>query len=140
MAFANTKSPVVPVAPVIDAEKGIRISVHLEIGRRRDCTGWGICDFSISIDRITGNSFNASMYVDDYNKNLIVLEVDKAKGMSTSTYGKYFSGNNYILEDDSAIPADIVRALGLSGSKTLVAGSYRIIDRNGILSISIPVK
>jgi hypothetical protein len=80
------------------------------------------------------------MYVDDYNKSIMVLEIDRAKGLGAETYNKYFSSGTFVMEDDSPVPADLVRQLGLSGSKTLVAGKYKVVEQNGILLVSIPVK
>ena len=66
--------------------------------------------------------------------------VDKLRGISTESYKKYFSNGVFMMEDDCPIPNEIVSSLGLIGSKTLVAGKHSVIERSGILYISIPVK
>jgi hypothetical protein len=116
-----------------------KISVSFTIARRRDCEGFGICDFNVTISgRWNGGS--GTMQVDDFNSNIILLEVDKGKGITAEAYNKFFRSGTFIMEDDCPIPADMVKSLGLSGTKTLVAGNHKVIERNGLLQVSIPVK
>jgi hypothetical protein len=118
----------------------IKVSVSFTIARRRDCEGFGICDISVSVTRTAPNSATAAIYTDDYNRNILVLEIDKAKGMSLETYKKYFSSGTFVMEDDSPVPAEILNQLGITGSRTMIAGKHRVTEQNGILYVSIPVK
>ena len=139
-AFANSPLNSVPILPGVESEKRIKITVTLIIGRKPECDRFGFCDISIGISRTVPNSFTASMYVDDFNKNVMVLEVDRVKGMTAETNSKYFSAGFYQMDIDAPIPASVLSALGIAGSKTLIAGKHAIVERSGILYISIPVK
>lgn len=140
MAFATTTPVCIPVVP--DAELSLRtkITISFTIARRRDCEGFGVCDLSVSVSAGKINSAAGSIYQDDLNKSLMVIEIDKARGISAEAYKKYFSSGVFLMEDDSPVPSEIVQQLGLSGSKTLIAGKHKIVERNGILYITIPVK
>ncbi len=140
MTFAT--APEVPASVVPGATSAFKpkITVSFIVARRRDCEGFGVCDLTISGTSGKINSATGTMYTDDLNRNLMVIEIDKASGISSDTYKKYFSTGVFLMEDDSPISSEIVQQLGLSGSKTLVAGKHKIIERNGILFISIPVK
>ncbi len=139
MAFATATPVCTPVVPNAEFSLKTKITISFTIARRRDCEGFGICDISVSVSGKI-NSATGSIYQDDLNKSLMVIEIDKARGISAETYKKYFSSGVFLMEDDSPVPSEIVQQLGLTGSKTLVAGKHKIVERNGILFITIPVK
>jgi hypothetical protein len=139
-AFANTQIP--PRDAVYDANESLRIKIYISfvIGRRRDCEGFGFCEWEIGITTGRVNSGSATAYIDDNNKNLLVMEIDKLKGITAECYKKYFSTGKFLVEDDSQIPSEIGKALGLATNKTVIAGNYIIIERNGILYLNLPLK
>jgi hypothetical protein len=138
--FADTPVNAISTSPGVESGKRLKITVTLIIGKKPECDRFGFCDISIGINRTVPNSFTASMYVDDFNKNVMVLEVDRTKGMTAETNSKYFSSGYYQMDIDATIPTSVLNALGLSGTKTLVAGKHTIIERSGLLYISIPIK
>lgn len=117
-----------------------KISFSFEIARRRDCLGFGICNWTatITVDRI--NSCSGTVYLDEANKNVFVFEIDKAKGISASAYEKYLKSGIFLMEDEVPVPGDVLKALGISGNKTLPAGSHKVTERDGLLYITIPAK
>ena len=140
MAFASASPVPVPVVPDASSLLRTKVSVSFIIARRRDCEGFGICNLEIAVSLERSNSCSGAMYLDDFNKSIMVLEIDKLRGVSAETYKKYFSSGTFLMEDDSPIPSEVMSSLGLIGSKTLVAGKHRVTERNGILFVSIPVK
>jgi len=117
-----------------------RITISFEIARRRDCLGFGICNWGVDITILRANSCVATIYEDEANRNVLILEIDKAKGISPASYEKYFSSGTFLLEDEVPVPGDVLKALAITGSKTMLAGKHKFTERNGLIYISIPVK
>jgi hypothetical protein len=140
MAFASTPPAPVPVVPDAASSLRTKVTVSFTIARRRDCDGFGICDWEVTFTFGKINNCTGSLFVDDYNKSILVLEVDKAKGISAEGYKKYFGSGVFLVEDDSPLPGELVKSLGLIGNKTLIAGKYNVIERNGILTVSLSLK
>ncbi len=139
-AFAACPMPFEKVAPDAVAIPRVKVSISFEIARRRDCTGFGICNFTVGVTIDKVNSCSGALYVDETARNMFVLEVDKAKGISTAAYDKYFKAGSFLMEDEVPVPGDVLKALGVSGSKTLLAGKHKVIEKNGLLFVYIPVK
>ncbi len=117
----------------------VKVSVSFEIARRRDCSGFGICNFEVGITYSKTNSCVANLYIDETSKNVYVLEIDKAK-VSAANYDKYFKSGYFLMEDEAAVPTEALRTLGTSGTKTMLAGKHLVTERNGFLYVAIPVK
>ncbi len=116
-----------------------KVTISFTIARRRDCDGFGICDLSFSYS-MRWNNATGTIQVDDYNSNIILLEIDKAKGLTPEAYNKFFKSGTFIMEDDFPLPSDLVKSLGLIGTKTLSAGNHKVIERNGIIQVALPVR
>lgn len=115
-----------------------RVNISFTIARRRDCMGFGIClwDVSVTFER---NGANGVIYTDDAVKNRLIIEIDKTKGISYEVYEKYFRSGVFIMEDDSPVPAEILAGLGIKGARTIPAGKHPVTERSGILYVSVPV-
>ena len=133
--------PAEPVAPFTSGEfLRPKVSISFTIARRRDCDGFGICDIDISIVMRTLNKENGVLYQDESTRNMLVLEIDKANGITAECYAKYFKSGVFVMEDDFPVSSEITRALEIAGAKTIPAGRHRIIEKNGIISVYLPVK
>lgn len=138
MAFASAEKNQIYSTPGSELLRP-RISLSFTIARARDCEGFGFCRWTLEVSNGKINTGNGTMYSDEYSRN-VILEIDKAKGITADCYKKYFSTGTFLMEDDSPLPGEVVKALGLIGTKTLIAGKHRIIESNGLLVITIPVK
>jgi len=117
-----------------------RVSISFVIARRRDCLGFGICDLSFEIISGKVNAGTGVLYTDPASRNMIVLEIDKSKDISSESYEKYFASGVFVMEDDFPIPGDILAEMGIKGTLTMRSGNHRITEKNGILYVSIPVR
>jgi hypothetical protein len=117
-----------------------KITFSCIIARRRDCEGFGICNPLFSVSGKISNSLSGYLTTDDFNRNALVLEVNKSTGISAASYDKYFATGTFLLEDDSPIPQEMLQGLSIIGPKTFMAGKYLVKELNGILYISISIK
>jgi len=142
-ATVFARAPMIP-GPIVSGSGASllkpKISISFIIARRRDCEGFGICNLQVAASLERVNSCSGVMYLDDFNKNIIVIEIDKLKGISAEGYKKYFSSGVFLMEDDSPIPTEMVSSLGLIGKRILVAGKHSVVERSGILYVSIPIQ
>jgi len=136
-----------PAEPIICVTEGSeftlmkpKITISFTIARRRDCDGFGICDFTIGASLRSGNKGNGVLYLDDALRNTLVLEINKSTGITVECYNKYFKSGSYLMEDDFPLPSEITGALEVSGTKTIPAGRHSVVERNGILYVYFPVK
>lgn len=132
--------PLTPVEPVTNSYYRPRVTFSFEIARRRDCTGFGICNLTFEIISNRVNACTGTMYADETSRNTIIIEIDKAKGISAESYSRYFGSGVFVMEDETPLPNDFVKALGLSGTKVLQAGNHKINESNGRLYVAIPVR
>src|SRR4029079_11655619 len=61
--------------------KSIKVSVSFEIARRRDCLSFGICNLQGGIEVGRINSCTGVIYTEEASRNMVILEIDKAKGI-----------------------------------------------------------
>ncbi len=115
------------------------LTVCIILARRSDCEGFGICRITVNWKTVPGNGVTGNIYMNEQNSNLII-EIEKTKGATTENYSKYFSSGYFLMEDDSPLTTDIISGLGLTGSKTLVAGRYKVTEKDGRIFVNIPVK
>ena len=115
-----------------------RVTISFTIARRRDCLGFGICQWegSVTLER---NGASGVIYTDDVVKNRLIIEIDKTKGVSSEVYEKYFRSGVFLMEDDAPVPASILTGLGIKGPRTIPAGKHPVSERSGILYVSLPV-
>ena len=118
------------------------LTVTIIIARRRDCDGFGICRFSVSLNEEYPrlNQAIGNITKDPLVKGNLLIEINKMKGITQEAYNKYFSNGTFIMEDDYQIPADISNKLELGSTQTLIAGKYKVIESNGNVIVSIPLK
>lgn len=143
--FSMTMASAKPVFPFCDADETSefvkpKVSISFTIARRRDCDGFGFCDIDVSVVLRTANKGNGTLYLDDASRSTLVLEIDKANGITAECYAKYLNSGVFLMEDDFPISAEITRALEIAGTKTIPAGKHRIVESNGILRIYLPIK
>ena len=117
-----------------------KVTVTFTIARRRDCEGFGICNWKATFSDLRTNIATGMMYADDSGKNTFVIEIDKVKGLKGDSYSKYFQSGYFVMEDDAPIPSDILSALGISGSRILLQGRHPVQEKNGQLIVVIPSK
>lgn len=117
-----------------------KISISFEIARRRDCTGFGICNLTVGISLERVNSCTGSLYADETSRNVFILEINKAQGISAATYDKYFKSGIFVMEDESPIPSEALKEMGITGTRTMLAGNHKVTEKAGILYVAIPVK
>jgi hypothetical protein len=142
LAVISAYSAVPVQIPASDTELHLKpkVTITFTIARRRDCEGFGICDWQVEITYGRINNCTATFYTDDVVKGNFVLEINKATGLSAEAYAKYLKSGYFLMEDESPVPGDILRELGVSGSKTLLAGRYKTLEKNGMIYISIPAR
>ncbi len=136
--FSSVESCTPPVTEGIFLRP--RVTITFTIARRRDCEGFGICDWQIEITMLRANSCTATLTTDDTNRNNLVLEIDKSKGVLPETYSRYFQSGTFLMEDESPVPAEILKQLGIPGPRTLLAGKHKTTEKNGIIYVSIPTR
>lgn len=117
-----------------------KVTISFTIARRRDCDGFGICDFVISGSYRTGNKGNGILYLDDASRNTVVLEINKTTGITTECYNKYLKSGTFLMEDDFPLSSEITGALEIAGAKTIPAGKHKIVEKSGILYVYFPIK
>lgn len=127
-----------PADPVVTTPNKLVIEIYF--GRRGDCEGWGICKVSIGFERTQANSGIASIYPDKLSKNKLILEIDKARGISAEQYQKYFKSGTFVIEENYPIPSEILRELGLPSGNTILEGKYPVTERNGIIYVTLTIK
>jgi hypothetical protein len=112
--------------------------ITITLARHRDCEGFGWCRGTIVVDPISiprpvGNVGNATVEINKEGR--LTLSFNKATDLTPEAYNKYFSSGIFICEDDFPVPAEILKALGYSGSYTVSKGNYKIISKDGMLTI-----
>lgn len=120
----------------------IKLIIEIYFGRpRRDCNESGLCKIAFGIEptRTAMNGVGA-LYTDEAIKNRLILELDKAKGITEDQYRKYFSTGTFVMGDDFPVPDDVAKQLGISTGKIIPAGKYPVTDKAGILFLSFPLK
>ena len=115
-----------------------KITISFTIARRRDCEGFGICDWTATVSS-RANYCSGTLQADE-NDRYVYLEVIKDKGVSAEGYLKYFSSGFFILEDASPVPADITRSLGIPSGSTIAAGKYLVTEQKGILRVALQIE
>jgi hypothetical protein len=113
-----------------------KVTICFTIARKRDCEGFGICNFHAIVTEGRFNNAIATVYKDDYS-NALVFEIDRYKGLASGAYDRYFKSGNFLMEDDSKVPSDILSNLGVSSNATLLQGKYPIIESNGMIRFAI---
>lgn len=116
-----------------------KVTICFTIARKRDCEGFGICNFQASVSEVRPNNATASVYLDDFS-NALVFEIDRGRGINDSAYERYFSSGYFVMEDDSQLPYDLSSDLGVERTITLSQGSYPISESNGIIRYVIPFR
>lgn len=116
-----------------------KVTICFTIARKRDCEGFGICNFQASFSEVRVNNATASVYLDDFS-NALVFEIDRGRGINDSAYERYFSSGYFVMEDDSQLPADLSSDLGIERTITLSQGRYPISESNGIIRYAIPFR
>ncbi len=140
LASAESEVTYEPVPEAVSDAKRVKVTVEIIIARRRDCQGFGICKISlVGIGKIM-NHASGQIYVDESSRNTLVLEINKSQGISREGYDKYLRNGSFKMEDEFAIPADVLKSLEISGSKTISAGQHRIREANGVIYVYLPIK
>lgn len=134
---SNLEKPLV-AHPCFSAVKP-KVTICFTIARKRDCEGFGICNFHAIVTEGRFNNAVATTYKDDYS-NALVFEIDRYKGLASGAYDRYFKSGYFVMEDDSQVASDILSALGISSNATLLQGKYPIIESNGMIRFLIPYR
>ncbi|MFN5325531.1 MAG: hypothetical protein ACK5C5_11475 [Bacteroidota bacterium] len=113
-----------------------KVSICFTIARKRDCEGFGICNFRATLSEGRSNNVIATVTKDDYS-NAIVFEINRTTGLTANAYDRYFKSGFFVMEDDSPVPSDILTDLGISNSAILIQGRYPVVESNGILRFVI---
>ena len=129
-----------PVPEAVSDAKKVKVTIEIIIARRRDCEGFGICRISLVGIGKTMNHASGQIYVDESSRNTLVLEINKSQGISREGYDKYLRNGSFKMEDEFAIPADVLKSLEISGNKTISAGQHRIREANGVIYVYLPIK
>lgn len=116
------------------------VTITFTIARRRDCLGFGICKWDASVTIERNSSATGIMYVDPASRNRLIIEINKNSGITAECYDKFFKAGVFLMEDESPVPGEYLKELGLSGSKTILSGKHPVTERNGILYVSVPIK
>lgn len=116
-----------------------KVTICFTIARKRDCEGFGICNFNASLTDAKMNNAISTVYKDDHT-NALVFEIDRSKGISAYAYDRFFKSGSFTMEDDAPIPYDLARDLGVSTNASLVQGRYAIVESSGILKMIIPFR
>ena len=139
-ASAETTVKQEPVPEAVSDAKKVKVTIEIIIARRRDFEGFGICRVSLLGIGKTMNHATGQIYVDDASRNTLVLEINKSQGISREGYDKYLRNGSFKMEDEFAIPADVLKSLEISGTKTISAGQHRIREANGVIYVYLPIK
>lgn len=139
--FAKTSN--VPTASIGDAysisNPKPKVTVSFEIGRKsRDCAGFGVCKVEVSVEfnRTIQNDRETNAYFTTDDNGKLVIEVDKAT-MLQATKDNYFSGSEFVVEEDYILSADVANALGVRPGTTIPAGRYNLSDSGTAYIISL---
>ena len=92
-----------------------KVTICFTIARKRDCEGFGICNFHAIVTEGRFNNAVATIYKDDFT-NALVFEIDRYKGLASGAYDQYFKSGYFTMEDDSQVASDILSALGVSSN------------------------
>lgn len=139
-ASAESEVTYEPVPEAYSDSKKVKVTIEITIARHRDCEGFGICKISlIGVGRAMNNA-TGQLYMDEASRNTLVLEINKSQGISREGYDKYLRNGSFKMEDEFAIPADVLKSLEISGSKTISAGQHRIREANGVIYVYLPIK
>jgi hypothetical protein len=116
-----------------------KVVVTIVFARHRDCQGFGWCNGSIVVDPATlprpiGNVGNAVGEINSTGR--LTLTFNKDTDLSPEAFNKYFSKGIFVCEDDFPVPAEILKALGYSGSYTVQKGNYNITTKNGLITVT----
>lgn len=133
--------------PVVSADNGQiqsclvgalkpKVTICFTVARKRDCEGFGICNLNASISDARLNNVVATVYKDDFS-NALVFEIDRSKGVTAAAYDRYFKLGTFTMEDDTPVPYDLARDLGISTNATLMQGRYAVVESGGILRMTI---
>jgi hypothetical protein len=123
---------IILIATTAQTFAGPVVTVHIEIGRKSlGCDRFGIC--STSIDASWRMS---SMQYDETNTVLLInLNTELTQGKE-----EFFAGSTVLFEESYALPADLVKALGMTSQFTINAGSYKLAKTRTGYTISVPLR
>lgn len=116
-----------------------KVTICFTIARKRDCEGFGICNFHAMLSEGRFNNATANVSVDDFSTGL-VFEIDRNKGLTPMAYERYFSTGSFTMEDDSPMPSDVSTELGIERAVTLLQGRYPITESNGVIRFVVPFR
>jgi hypothetical protein len=133
------KADIIPIRPLFISKAKPKVTICFTIARKRDCEGFGICNFTASLSEGRMNNATASVYKDDHS-NAIVFEINRSQGISTIAYDRYFKSGIFTMEDDAPIPSEITQALGISSTAILVQGRYPVLESSGVIKMIIPFR
>jgi hypothetical protein len=116
-----------------------KVTICFTIARKRDCEGFGICNFHAIVTEGRYNNATAHVYLDDFS-NALVFEIDRSKGLAPTAYDRFFSSGYFVMEDDSQLPAELSSELGMDRVVTLSQGRYPIAESNGLIRYVVPFR
>lgn len=119
----------------------IAIEIKITFGKKSGgCKTKGICDVQIKItwaafkpEDNTGKGIMTA--IDDKTLEIII---NKDKGLTPAGFEKYFSTGNFVLEEDYTFGNDIKEMLKMNEDVTIKAGSYKVKDIDGLLTMRFP--
>ncbi len=119
-----------------EGEVGPIITITLIIGRpKKNCAGFGICDFSIDwgVERkVPSNSGSGKAWIEN---GKLHLELNRAS-IESGTFSTYFGSDAFKMEEEYTLPDEVCAALGIS-SYTIKAGNYTITSESGNNTLSL---
>ena len=126
--------------PIAANPEGIIIDIQIVFGRQRpegECRGFGICDFVLiikgGISAQNDRTGYASASLSANHKLKLVF--DRNTGMSRTAYDSFFSNDNFLIEVETVVPANVCRKLGLPEGYRIRPGNYPIERRGSSLTL-----
>lgn len=124
--------PVVPVAAISDPTPGkdatgAKIIITVYLGRKKkDCTGFGICDATIGWEKPTGSNNGPRVATGDaWIENGKLNIAFNRSSLEPGTFQAYFSDNLFKVEEDFVLSPEVATSLGIN-AYTVRAGTYPV--------------
>ena len=136
--FALTSIPVQAntFARSSGTEIGPIIIITLIFGRpKKNCAGFGVCDFSIDWGierRVPSNSGSGKAWIEN---GKLHLELNRTS-IEPGTFDTYFSAGSFRMEEEFTLSDEAAAALGVS-SYTIKAGNYAVSSESGSNTLSL---
>ena len=99
------------------------------------CADFGICDIIISSASFKPDKSSAIGTFTALNDNTLEIKINKATGLTSESYKKYFSTGYFVFDEDFSFGTEIKEKLKMKEIVNVTKGKYKITEVDGIVKM-----